>query len=140
MKIAIPYDNGQVFGHFGKSEHFKIYEVTDDEVLSSEIIDTNSSGHSALADFLKDINVNLLICGGIGTGAVIALQNAGIQIMGGAVGEADQQVEDFLNGKLHFATTGSCAACSSSCGHHHEDGDEAEGDGNISACGGKIGN
>ena len=150
MKIAVPYSDGQVFQHFGKSEQFKIYDTIDDEIISSEIVDTSGSGHSALADFLKEkgagvlisrtalgheiFQLRLLICGGIGVGAVTALQNAGIQILGGAEGEADKCVEEFLGGRLHFGASG-CASCSSSCGHHHGDGDEEECDGNISACG-----
>ena len=134
MKIAVPYSDGQVFQHFGKSEQFKIYDTIDDEIISSEIVDTSGSGHSALADFLKEKGEGVLICGGIGVGAVTALQNAGIQILGGAEGEADKCVEEFLGGRLHFGASG-CASCSSSCGHHHGDGDEEECDGNISACG-----
>lgn len=134
MKIAVPYSDGQVFQHFGKSEQFKIYDTIDDEIISSEIVDTSGSGHSALADFLKKKGAGVLICGGIGVGAVTALQNAGIQILGGAEGEADKCVEEFLGGRLHFGASG-CASCSSSCGHHHGDGDEEECDGNISACG-----
>ena len=134
MKIAVPYSDGQVFQHFGKSEQFKIYDTIDDEIISSEIVDTSGSGHSALADFLKEKGAGVLICGGIGVGAVPALQNAGIQILGGAEGEADKCVEEFLGGRLHFGASG-CASCSSSCGHHHGDGDEEECDGNISACG-----
>ena len=134
MKIAVPYSDGQVFQHFGKSEQFKIYYTIDDEIISSEIVDTSGSGHSALADFLKEKGAGVLICGGIGVGAVTALQNAGIQILGGAEGEADKCVEEFLGGRLHFGASG-CASCSSSCGHHHGDGDEEECDGNISACG-----
>ena len=134
MKIAVPYSDGQVFQHFGKSEQFKIYDTIDDEIISSEIVDTSGSGHSALPDFLKEKGAGVLICGGIGVGAVTALQNAGIQILGGAEGEADKCVEEFLGGRLHFGASG-CASCSSSCGHHHGDGDEEECDGNISACG-----
>ena len=134
MKIAVPYSDGQVFQHFGKSEQFKIYDTIDDEIISSEIVDTSGSGHSALADFLKEKGAGVLICGGIGVGAVTALQNAGIQILGAAEGEADKCVEEFLGGRLHFGASG-CASCSSSCGHHHGDGDEEECDGNISACG-----
>ncbi len=83
MKIAVPYSDGQVFQHFGKSEQFKIYDTIDDEIISSEIVDTSGSGHSALADFLKEKGAGVLICGGIGVGAVTALQNAGIQIWEG---------------------------------------------------------
>ena len=118
MKIAVPYSDGQVFQHFGKSEQFKIYDTIDDEIISSEIVDTSGSGHSALADFLKEKGAGVLICGGIGVGAVTALQNAGIQILGGAEGEADKCVEEFLGGRLHFGASG-CASCSSSVSYTH---------------------
>lgn len=138
MKIAIPYENGQVFAHFGKAEQFKFYTVNEDEILSEEVLDTDGTGHGALSDFLKKEDVNMVICGGIGVGAVQALKDAKIQIMGGASGEADERVKDFLNGMLHFDTAGG-ASCGmhGGCGGHGHGGhdDEAECDGNISACG-----
>lgn len=130
MKIAVPYENGQVFAHFGRAPQFKIYEVTDDEILSEKVVDTGGSGHGILVDFLQEQGVNVLICGGIGVGAVGELLEAKIQILGGASGAADDQVKDFLNGKLHFEDPG--AACS--CSHKSEDS-EYECDGNINACG-----
>lgn len=48
MKIAVTYDNGQVFQHFGHTEQFKIYEVTDGQIVSAEVIGTNGQGHGAL--------------------------------------------------------------------------------------------
>ena len=72
MKIAVTYENGQVFQHFGHTEQFKIYTVDDENILSSEIVNMDGTGHGALADFLKERGVNVLICGGIGAGAVMA--------------------------------------------------------------------
>ena len=83
MKIAVTYENGQVFQHFGHTEQFKIYTVDDENILSSEIVNTDGTGHGALADFLKERGVNVLICGGIGAGAVMALRDAGIQLFPG---------------------------------------------------------
>lgn len=130
MKIAVPYEDGQVFQHFGHTAHLKIYEVRDDEILSEKVIDTNGSGHGELVQVLKDNHINVLLCGGIGVPAVLALRESGIQILGGATGEATQQVQDFLNGKLHFES-------GATCGHQHGEGNscEHECDGNISACG-----
>ncbi len=73
MKIAVTYNEGEIFQHFGHSEKFKLYDVEDGKIVSSEVVDTNGSGHGALAGFLKDKNVNVLICGGIGGGAKNAL-------------------------------------------------------------------
>ena len=77
MKIAVTYENGEVFQHFGHTEQFKIYEIEDGKIISQEITDTNGSGHGALAGFLKERSVDALICGGIGGGAKAALAEAG---------------------------------------------------------------
>lgn len=51
MKVAVTYENGEVFQHFGHSEAFKLYEVEGGEVKSSEVVPTNGSGHGARQDF-----------------------------------------------------------------------------------------
>ena len=127
MKIAVTYENGQVFQHFGHTEQFKIYEVADGAVTASSVADTNGSGHGALADFLRQRGVDTLICGGIGGGARVALEQAGIQLYGGVSGNADQAVADLLAGTLTFNPDVSCShrhdgqehSCSGhSCGDH----------------------
>ena len=115
MKIAVTYENGNVFQHFGHTAQFKVYTIEDGKVVSSEVVDTNGSGHGALAGFLENLGVNALICGGIGGGARFALQDADIEIYGGVSGDADEAVETFLSGALNFDPH----AC---CNHHHEDG------------------
>ena len=93
MKIAVAYENGNVFQHFGKTENFKVYEVEDAKVVSSEVISSNGTGHGALAAALADQGVNVLICGGIGGGAQAALSEAGIELVSGAEGNTDEAVE-----------------------------------------------
>ncbi|MDD2957381.1 MAG: DUF134 domain-containing protein [Lachnospiraceae bacterium] len=116
MKIAVTYENGQVFQHFGHTEAFKVYEVEDGKVISSKVVDTNGQGHGALAGFLFDGGISVLICGGIGGGARNALQEAGIELYPGASGDADAQVESFLLGKLQYDPN-------TMCSHHaHEEG------------------
>ena len=66
MKIAATYDNGNIFQHFGKTEFFKVYEVEDNKVVSSEVIGSNGTGHGALAGLLAEQGISVLICGGIG--------------------------------------------------------------------------
>ena len=92
MKIAVTYANGQIFQHFGHTEQFKIYEIDGDRIVASEVVDTNGSGHGALAGFLMQHGVNTLICGGIGGGAQQALAQAGIRLFGGVSGDADAAV------------------------------------------------
>ena len=116
MKIAVTYNEGEIFQHFGHSEKFKLYDVEDGKVLSSEVVDTNGSGHGALAVFLKDKNVNVLICGGIGGGAKNALSANGIEIYPGAKGNADEQVQSFLAGNLSYNPN-------TQCSHHDHEGE-----------------
>ena len=78
MKLAIPYDNGQVFQHFGKTEAFKIYDIVDGKVGPSMVMSTNGQGHGALAGLLRGLGISAVICGGIGPGAIEALQSLDI--------------------------------------------------------------
>lgn len=102
MKIAVTYENGNIFQHFGHTENFKIYEVNDSQIISSEVVDTNGSGHGALAEFLRDCGVEMLICGGIGAGAQNALAEEGINLYGGVSGNADDAVRALLDGSLVY--------------------------------------
>lgn len=113
MKIAVTYEDGQVFQHFGHTEQFKVYEVEDKKIVSSEVVGTNGQGHGALAGFLFGGGVDVLICGGIGGGARAALAEAGIKLYPGASGDADAQVEAFLAGNLDYDPD-------TTCSHHHE--------------------
>lgn len=124
MKIAVTYENGNIFQHFGHTEQFKIYETENNAVVNSFILDTNGSGHGALAGFLKANGVNVLICGGIGGGAQTALANAGIRLFGGAQGSADDAVNAFLAGKLIFNSNVMCSQHS----HEHAEGGHTCGD------------
>lgn len=92
MKIAVTYENGQVFQHFGHTETFKVYDVEDGRVMSSAVMGSDGSGHEALAELLRDRAVDVLICGGIGGGAQAALEEAGIELCAGASGSADEAV------------------------------------------------
>ena len=140
MKIAVTYDNGEVFQHFGRTESFKIYEVEDNKVVSSEVISSNGTGHGALAGLLAEQGVNVLICGGIGGGAQTALTEAGIDLCAGAQGNVDEVVETYLKGELESSGV--------NCDHHHHEeghscGSHEEGHscGNScgSGCGGSCG-
>ena len=120
MKIGVTYENGQIYQHFGHTAQFKIYEVADGKVVSSEVVDTNGSGHGALAGFLLENGVDVLICGGIGGGAQMALAQAGIALFGGVSGDADAAVEALLKQELVFNPNVMCNHHGE--GHHHEGG------------------
>lgn len=102
VRVAVTYDNGKIFGHFGHTEQFKVYDIQDNKVISSEIVPTNGSGHGALATFLSERNVDILVCGGIGAGAQSALSEAGIKLFGGVTGDADESVNAYLAGSLNY--------------------------------------
>lgn len=122
MRIAVPYENGEVFQHFGHTERFKVYDVEDGGVKTTVTVNTNGSGHGALADILNKIQVDTLICGGIGGGARRALDEAGIRLYGGVTGGADQAVADLLAGNLNYDPDAMCdhhgAHHGETCGEH----------------------
>ena len=117
MKIAVTYENGEIFGHFGHTKQFKVYETENGKILSSKVIDTNGSGHGALAGMLSALNIDVLICGGIGGGAQMALAQAGIKLFGGVQGNADKAVEAFLENALEYDPEANCDH------HDHEHGE-----------------
>ncbi len=121
MKIAVTYANGNIFQHFGHSEQFKLYEVENDTIVSEKVIGTNGSGHGALATLLSENSVDVLICGGIGGGAQMALAQAGIKLFGGVSGSADDAVKAFINGTLGYNPNVRCSH------HDHDHGAHGEG-------------
>ena len=117
MRIAVTYENGEIFQHFGHTEQFKVYDVENGKIVSSEVVETNGSGHGALAGVLSALHVDALICGGIGGGAQAALAAAGIQLYGGVSGDADQAAEALAAGTLAYNPN---VMCSHHGEHHHE--------------------
>lgn len=122
-KIAVTYENGEVFQHFGHTEQFKIYEIENGSIRSSALTGTNGQGHGALGAFLSSLGVDTLICGGIGGGARQALAAANIALYPGVQGSADDAVAALLAGTLQYDPDTMC--------HHH---DEAHGHGEGHNC------
>ena len=137
MKIAIPYENGNVFAHFGRTAQFKIYNVdlTSRTVLDSEIIDTDGFGHGTLAELLNDNAVELVLCGGLGGCAQNSLYEYGIQFLGGLSGPVDAVIEAFLSQTLNACAHPECCG-HDGCGHGGENGENACGQ---PGCGGHCG-
>ena len=111
MKLAVTYEDGKVFQHFGHTETFKLYRVEDGQIVATELLASNGTGHGALAELLKRHDIDVLICGGIGGGAQAALAEQGIELCAGAQGSADEAVAAYLRGEL--INTGA------NCDHHH---------------------
>lgn len=129
MKIAVTYENELVFPHFGHTKHFKMYDVEEGKVVSTQIVSTEGSGHGALAKMLSSLKVDTLICGGIGSGAKTALTEAGITIYGGVAGKTDEAVEALLAGKLIFNPDVKCSHHEHEHhhGHKHHCGEDKQG-------------
>lgn len=122
MRIAVTYEDGNIFQHFGHSEQFKLYDVEEGKIVNTQVVDTNGQGHGALAGFLTGAKVDVLICGGIGGGAQNALAQAGIQLYGGVAGSCDAAVEALLANNLGYNPNVECShhghGEGHSCGGH----------------------
>ncbi len=116
MRIAVTYEDGMIFQHFGHTESFKLYDVEDGKIKDSKVVGTDGQGHGALATLLNGLDVDVLICGGIGGGAQMALAQAGIQLFGGVSGDADAAVEALIKGELEYNPNVMCSH------HHHGEG------------------
>ena len=97
MRIAVTFENGKIFQHFGHTEQFKLYDVEDGKVVAK---------------------ADVLICGGIGMGAQMALADAGIKLYAGVQGSADDAAKALAEGTLEYDPDAHC----DHHGHHH-DGD-----------------
>lgn len=113
MRVAVTYENGEIFQHFGRTEAFKIFDVEGGKATPVTVLNTNGTGHGALAGFLREAGVDAVICGGIGPGAQDALAEEGITVYAGASGSADEAAKALAEGKL-------TATNNATCGHHGE--------------------
>lgn len=122
MRIAVTYENGEIFRHFGHSEQFKLYDVENGQIVGEQIVGTNGSGHGALAGFLQAVQADALICGGIGMGAQMALADAGIRLYAGVQGSADEAAKALAEGNLLYDPEARCdhhEHHQGDCGHDH---------------------
>ena len=128
MIIAVTCQENEVFQHFGHTPGFAVFEADENSVISETFLDSGSSGHGALAALLKENAVDVLICGGIGGGAINALTQAGIKVIGGASGNVKDAAEAFVKGTLSVRSDFHCNH------HHHAEGHDCAGH----SCGGKC--
>ena len=110
MKIAVTYENEQVFQHFGHTEKFKIYEIENDSIVGMSIVNTDGKGHGALATFLKENGVWVFGADMDGTDyekidfncpAAIVIGNEGKGIGELTAKKCDQIVMLPMNGKIN---------------------------------------
>ncbi len=114
--VAVAAENGKIFQHFGRCPSFELFPLEEGKIVNRTTLNSNGTGHSALADLLGESQVNALICGGIGGGARNALAAQGIQVIPGATGSVEEAIGKLLEGK----PVGDPNAM---CDHHeHEEG------------------
>lgn len=131
MVIAVTYDNEFIFPHFGRSPYLAIYLIGENkQIVRKSIVSLEGSGHMGIALILHDLDVDVLICGGIGLGAVNTLKEIGIEVYPGNEGNADEIVTKFLNGLLLKNDNPTC-----SCHEHHDHDHEcSDGEGHSCDC------
>ena len=141
MRIAVAYENGEIFQHFGHTEQFKLYDVEEGKLVNEQLVATNGSGHGALAGFLQALKTDALICGGIGMGAQTALSDAGIRLYAGVRGSADAAAQALAEGTLQYDPDARCDHHGEGheCGHHHGDEDCRRHHGEEHECGHRRG-
>lgn len=126
-KIAITTDEkGDVYGHFGTCPSFTIYELEGAMLKEKTKLETNGSGHSEIANLLIENQVDVLICGGIGSAAMNILLEAGILCIPGQQGDVDVVVASYMDGSIMTSEAPTCAghqegeecSCGGSCSCH----------------------
>ena len=115
MIIAVPYVDGEVDGHFGRTEAFLIADVGDGRVLSKAVrpVEGLQHDHGGLAGFLKGQGTEVILAGGMGAPMQQALKAAGFTLYCGVSGPVDDVLAAFLSGAIEQTE--------STCGHHHGD-------------------
>ena len=81
MKIAVNYENGQIFQHFGQTKTFKVYTVENNAVTGTELVPGAPEGHHALGRQLAAMQVDVVICGSLGMPMLELLQGAGLSLI-----------------------------------------------------------
>ena len=145
MKLAIPYENGSAFPHFGRAAQFKIYRIENGTAEAETVLEAAGVSHEALAELLRDAGVTAVVCGGIGAGAEQALADAGLTLYSGVHGDADEAAAALAAGTLDSSTGATCdhhheeAASGCGCGQNAAEGQSACGGGCCGSAGGCCG-
>lgn len=114
MKIAIASEKQNVSGHFGHCEGFTVYEVENGEVFKKSFIENPGHRPGFLPVFLKGLDTELIIAGGMGGTAQQLFNENGIEVIVGAQGACDDVIQKYLKGQLQ--STGSICR-----EHQHEE-------------------
>ena len=120
MKIAVPTKQDNLIdNHFGHCEFYTIFVVSDNNEIMEETLLESPKGcgcKSNIAYDLAELDVKIMLAGGIGDGAVNKLTSQGIQVVRNCKGDVHQLVEDYLVGKIQDGGS-NCASNAHEEGH-----------------------
>lgn len=103
MKIAVPMEHDEIYQHFGKTKAFRIYDVDETgRITGYEDVPTKGNTHGALPVFLEELDVKVVICGGLGMPMYNALTGFNMEVYGGVSGDCNTAVQDYLDGNLDY--------------------------------------
>lgn len=113
--VAIPFENGEIFQHFGKASAFKLYTLEGLSITNSEVVKVEGSGHDEIGLWLVWHAVTTVICGTIGPGAMGVLVGAGIKVFPGLSGATDTAITALIDGSLVAQLQSTCSHSCHSC-------------------------
>lgn len=122
MKIAVAAMDDKVSMHFGRCKNFVIFDVDNKNIVNSQSVASPGHGHGILPEFLAGLDVDLVISGGMGSGAAERLKQKNIRVvLTGASGFVRETVEAYLRGELNSVAPGPGCHDHEHHHHHHDD-------------------
>lgn len=100
MKIAVASEGNRITEHFGHCENFNIFEVEDNRIIRKESIPNPGHKPGFLPNYLKDLGIDVIVSGGMGGGAIEIFNERGVEVITGAVGDAEEAARQYINGNL----------------------------------------
>ena len=103
MRIAIPLADGKLAMHFGHCEKFALVDVDTETkaILKKEEIVPPPHEPGLLPRWLGELNVNVILAGGMGQRALQLFSQNAIQVVVGAASESPEDLASaYLNGTL----------------------------------------
>jgi len=100
MKISVSTEGEFVSEHFGRCPEFTIVSIENGKL--AEVKKVHNPGHApgAIPEFLNKMNVECIICGGIGARAKGFFEEYKIDVIAGIEGKVDDVIEMYISGNL----------------------------------------
>lgn len=96
MRIAVPYEEGNIYFNLGHTKQIKVYEIEEGKVIGTAIADVSGTGHDVITEYLKELEIDIVICDKLCMGSQLVLKDMGIDYKSDVQGDADQAVSEHL--------------------------------------------